>query len=839
MAKINNNMLERHSLLRAFDELRDYRIIAVCAPAGYGKTVAVSQWLRRDASAKAVFSIDEYDNNIAGFCERFCVALRTCQPQNQMLNAIASSPAFQSAPEEFTLRAISSLSTRKRTVLVIDDLHLIHNSIVLRALLVFIKRLPSNFQTIFISRNELPLGLSDLWLKDQAARISAHQFLFTTEDIIALLKKRGSNITESQARDISQRTQGWAIGINAFLLSGGRSSDRVYDYLEEFVRAHIWEYWDEATREFMLCTSNLRSLVPALCEELTDNPYSEKFLEELVRKGAFVTRLKKGEYRYHDLFQQFLRQKAKERGDDFLCKLSDKEGYWHLSQGDTDSAIECFTLCNNYEGIAKCFENLDYSNRSALLASKFISVVKHPEVEDAIRKHPHLLILLIWRAFAEGNKSDMVSFMDEYYAKYPEIAVKHPSLAHEIFFVRVLDFRVPTGLVMSESNVLTKVLNKAISKLLSKMPSSSTVQRWVVPMETPMFHRGIRDFSDIAIGDVNTNINLLASKFGWVFGKELAMVNEIVKAEILYEQGNLEEASTHARMALEEVKNHFPLELTFCAYAIYVCVQDSLNNKDSEETKAALASMSKRIDDSKAYHLVHNFSAFTVRREMMAGDIKAAEDWLNEKAFENPTLYKMYSDITTCRALIITEKYDSAIILLKKILAIVYAFNRPLDIIETRILLAIAYWKKKREFQNEALEYLEEAVWTAQHYGFVQMFVNDGAELAGILHKLMGHIKQRKDGDTKYLNFVKQLYTKASRKSKTEDESVDINIKYTEKQIAVMNLLCQGKTYKEMSAILNIKRSTLRSRLELIFNKLEVTNIPDAVKKINELELPK
>jgi len=831
-----NTMLKRRDLIGSFDKYRDYSVIAVCAPAGYGKTVAVTQWLESDTRAKAFFPIDEYDNSFTGFCERFCRALHDCQPQNQTLGDIIHHPYFRKAPDEFTLRAISALSGKKRAVLVIDDLNLICDSAILQFLPVIIKRLPKNFQIVLLSRHELPLDLSDLWLKGQIARINADQFLFASEDIKALYKKRGSNITDEQAREISQKTQGWAIGINALMLSGGsQSSDRVYDYLDEFLRANIWERWDDATREFMLCTAYLRVLTPSLCDELTGRSDSGRLLEDLTKKGAFITQQEGGTYIYHNLFRQFLRRMVQECGEDFLTSLLKKEGHWHLSRKDFHNAVNCFIQCKDHDGIAKCFNTLDYSKRQDLLASRLLLVVKNPEVEKVMRKFPYLLLLIIWRAFAEGRKDDMVAFIDEYYAKYPEIIAKYPTRAHEMFYVRVLDFRAPANKMMGGGKLLTKVL----SKLMSKTMTPSTIRRWVVPMETPTFHRGIRDFSDVAIGDCMANCDNIIKKVGWVFGDEQDMVAGIAKAEIMYEQGNLEEANVHALAAVAEVKSHFPPELTFCAMAILVCVLDALGRKDSEEAAAAFNSISEMIDDNMAYHLVHNFSAFAARREMAVGNIKAAENWLDEKAFEVPVVYKMYSDITTCRALILTEKYDSAIISLNRILKIAYDFNRPLDIIEAQILLAIAYWKKKYTFRNEALEHLEEAVWKAHKYGIVQMFVNDGTNLAGMLYKLMNRAKQQNKDADKPLSFIKLLHLKTRQKVETKGEAMKSDVKYTKKQIAVMELLCQGKTYKEMAELLGIKQSTLRSHLELIYSKLEVTNMMDAVAKINALGLLK
>ena len=839
MDNVNDTMLERRSLNRTFDKLKENRVIAVCAPAGYGKTVAITQWLDKDICSKVILSLDEYDNSIFSFCERICAALQVCQPQNQTLNEIISHPSFQSAPDKFTMRAVSTLSSRKKAVLVIDDLHLIDSDVAFQMIPAFIKRLPKNFQVILISRVDLPLSFSDLWLKGQIARVSAEQFLFTDKDIVALHKKRGYEITDKQAENINQQTQGWAIGINALFLSGGHSSDRIYDYLDDFIQSNIWEKWDKKLQDFMVHTAFLRELTPSACEAMTGEVDCDILLKELTQKGAFIIQLQKGVYRYHNLLQRFLRDVARSRGDDFLRSLLEKEGYWSLSQKDIYSAIDCFIRCKNHDGIVKCFEKLDYSDRLDLLASKFISIAKHPEVENAIKKHPHLLLFVIWSAFAEGRKDDMIFFMDEYYARYPEISIKHPSLIHEIAYVRILDFRVPVNSFMNEGNALSKLIFKALTKVLKKAMPASTMLRWIVPMETPMFHRGIRDFSDIAIGDAVANIDSLLSKLGWILDEELPMISEIAKAELFYEQGYLEKANAHAITAVAEAKSHFSAELVFCALSILVCTLDALDRKDSDDAKNTIEAITKMIDNNKAYHLIHNFSAFIARREMAEGNIKAAEDWLNEKNLETPTLYRMYADITTCRALITTGKYDSAIILLKKVLEVVCAFNRTLDIIEVQILLSIAYWKKKRGFQDKALEYLDQAVWRACPHGIVQILVNDGAEIAPMLHKLINRNKQLKEESNKPLSFIRSIYLKARQKIRIEDVEEESGVKYTSKQIEIMQLLSQGKTYKEMSEALGIKQPTLRSHLKLIYSKLMVTNMADAIDKINANELYK
>ncbi|MCL2753472.1 MAG: AAA family ATPase, partial [Defluviitaleaceae bacterium] len=527
MNTINNIMLERNSLIRIFNELTKYQVVVVSAPAGYGKTVAVTQWLSKDNRASAIYYIDEYDNNLSYFCERFCAALGDCQPQNQNLMDIISHESFQNAPEELSLRAIAALSNRKRSVLVIDDLHLIHNDAVLKLLLVFIKRLPKNLQIVLISRHDLPHGLSGLWLKGQVGRVNAEQLLFSHKDIIALYRKRGSQITNKQAEEISGQTHGWAIGINAFLLSNGKLSEQVYNYLEGFIQTNIWSKWNEKTRSFMIHTSNLRELTPSLCEALTSMADSDKFLKELAQKGAFITQLQKGAYRYHHLFQQFLMQMAGERGEEFLHSLIEKEGYWHLSKMDFYSAVDCFIRCKNHEGIVKCFDLLYITDRRNYVVMKLSPIIKHPEVHIASQKYPYILFLMSLFAIIEGHAEDAALITDEGYTRHGEIVSKYPEYLPLFTYMRFWDFRVSLRQILSE-----------VEMIILKTPPSI----WTVSLHMPTLHRGIRDFSEVAVGDVVENCKEILSGIGWMIGEEAPTLVEILMAELLYEQGHLEKA---------------------------------------------------------------------------------------------------------------------------------------------------------------------------------------------------------------------------------------------------------------------------------------------------------
>jgi len=277
----------------------------------------------------------------------------------------------------------------------------------------------------------------------------------------------------------------------------------------------------------------------------------------------------------------------------------------------------------------------------------------------------------------------------------------------------------------------------------------------------PYLHRSLKDYSEMAVGNVIENCEELRSNISWILGEEAPMLLHTLTAELLYEKGDLEQAYKYAVMAMTEIKKHFLSESIFCAMSILVYILDALNEEGAKGSLTAsrvLESISQLIEETKAYELIHSFNAVSVRRQIVAGNIEAAKEWLDTQSSESPTLYKMYADFTTCRAFIATGKIDFAIILIKKIEEIAIAFDRPLDIIEARVLLAVAYGQKKGKFQGSALNYLDAAVCMAYPYDYVQIFINDGAELAGMLHKLINRIEQRNEDGL--LSFIKLLCQK-------------------------------------------------------------------------------
>jgi tetratricopeptide (TPR) repeat protein len=251
---------------------------------------------------------------------------------------------------------------------------------------------------------------------------------------------------------------------------------------------------------------------------------------------------------------------------------------------------------------------------------------------------------------------------------------------------------------------------------------------------------------------------------GWIIGEERGVLLKSLTAELLLEQGFLEKAYTYAHSAVAGINAVTTPESKWCAMATLVCILDVLGNDDGDapaEAEAHIKRISAMIEKDRAYHLYGNYNAFLTRRKLVSGDPEAAKAWLSEYELtvDDPlTLYGLYTSFTTCRAYIALGNYSSAIILLTKILELARNYNRPLDIIEAQILLSIALRKKKLRLKSDAMRYLEDAVSTACPYRYTQIFINEAANIAGMMQQLLKSAEQKTGKSVSFIRICGKCY---------------------------------------------------------------------------------
>ncbi|MCL2033129.1 MAG: LuxR C-terminal-related transcriptional regulator [Oscillospiraceae bacterium] len=832
----------RTTLMKLLDDLVERQIIYMHAPAGFGKTVSSSLWLehreRLAGIKRSWISLDEHDNKTAEFCKRFVSALSGLQPENTELSELAAHPVFNTAPVEFTLHALSAFSDLQDScIFVLDDLHIIKNEEILNLLPVLFKRLPDACRILLLSRAAPPDSFSEMMMKDGITVVDAEYLQFTSGEIKIFFSKNGRFITSKQADEIFASTGGWAIGIRALLLAEEKSYNinLTGQYLENFIKTHVWERWDVLIKSFMTLVSVVKELTPELCEWLVaDEKTLQKasgaeILSGLARENAFLRETGRNTYQFHDLFRDFLiNMLEQEGGEQAAAAQWNRAGDYYFGKNDCYRAVKCYLKGKNDNGVAKSLYSMyDYNSHYASIEDTLYTV--RLSVSDSlVEKHPFLLEVQAWAAFVEGRADDLEGFLDRYYKMFSKIVLQNPRSAIIVMLLRCMDYR----------NSFVHLL-----KTIRMVPFKGSVKAYTpsITHSMPFFHRSSRDFSDLAL-DTDKNILLAEKSFGVIIGTEFAVIKECLHAGFHYERGNLDEACAHALSACANIPENCSAEIWFCAMMILASALFA--GGQNAEVEKVLDNVEEMIDRDKAFYLKPNLRAYLFRLKLTGGDKEAAKEWLKDNSgdiCEHLTFFKSYQQFTTARAHIVTGNYNHAVLSLQKLLQLNERYRRTLDIIEARILLAIVYWKKGRGGQPVAIDFLERAAAMAFEYGYTQVFANEGAELSSMLHRLQKRAVQADYQGGVPSAFLKTLYVAAvsgSKRSKglTGGRAPE-NLSFTEKQKTVMRLMCEGCSRNEIAERTGLKPSGVKSHAELIYRKLDVVNSIEAALKIKELGL--
>ncbi|MEM7343200.1 MAG: hypothetical protein AAF485_03075 [Chloroflexota bacterium] len=315
------------------------KLTLVCAPAGFGKTTLISDWLQQTDLPVAWLSLDPSDNDPTRFFQYVIAALQTIDPtlgQNvqEMLQS-PQPPSFESLlPALINDIAVRDIATGSSKLgLVIDDYHVIETQAIHDALIFLLDHLPPHIHIFVTSRADPPWPLSRLRARGQMTEVRAEELRFTLSEATTFLNEvAGLNLSQENVAALGERTEGWATGlqlaalsmqgapdVSAFIAAFTGDDDYIVDYLLE----EVLDQQPEKTRAFLLQTSILDRMTGALCDAVTGGDNGQAMLETLRQANLFVVSLdhKRQWYRYHHLFADLLRTRLHQEMDDHVSRI--------------------------------------------------------------------------------------------------------------------------------------------------------------------------------------------------------------------------------------------------------------------------------------------------------------------------------------------------------------------------------------------------------------------------------------------------------------------------------------------------------------------------------------
>ncbi len=346
-----------------------HRIVSVVAPPGYGKTTLLSQWAEHSGQTFSWVSLSEPDNDPKVLLTYVAEALDAAEPISARVFDALASPG-SSVPGSVVPRLGSAFSSMTSpVVLVLDDVHVLHNRECRAALSALADHVPEGSRLVLAGRAEPPLRIPRLRAEGQLLEIGPVQLSLTREEASSLLANAGVVLDEDEVAELHRRTEGWPAGLYLaalYLREGGlvagasvsfSGDDRfVSDYVESEFLARI----SRRQRVFLTRTAVLERMSGPLCEAVLSMPGAAATLADLAGSNMLLVPLdRRGEwFRYHHLFRDMLLAQLRRQEPALMPVLRRRAARWCLGNGLPDEALEYSMAAGDVDTAARLVEKL-------------------------------------------------------------------------------------------------------------------------------------------------------------------------------------------------------------------------------------------------------------------------------------------------------------------------------------------------------------------------------------------------------------------------------------------------------------------------------------------------
>ena len=418
-------LVTRPRLTERLNRASDAALTLVSAPAGFGKTTLLTEWLAAAGDGRSVawLSLDQRDDDPAVFWAYLVAALQAAEPG---VGAGAVALLQSRTPTEDVLSSLlNDLAGLPRdVVLVLDDYHLIEAREVQDGMGFLLEHLPRQVHLVIATRADPPLPLARLRGRGELVEVRVADLRFTADEAAAYLERvMGLSLTAEDVEALDGRTEGWIAALQLAALSlqgrddvagfirGFTGDDRyIVDYLVE----EVLQRQPPDVRSFLLDTSILSRLDGGLCDAVTHRAGARGMLDSLDRANLFLVPLDAHRrwYRYHHLFADVLRARLLEEQPDRVRELHLRASEWCERNGERPEAVQHALDARDFERAASLIElelpTLRQARQEATLR-RWLEALP----EDLFRARPVLTIGYVGSLMSRGDVEGVAERLDD------------------------------------------------------------------------------------------------------------------------------------------------------------------------------------------------------------------------------------------------------------------------------------------------------------------------------------------------------------------------------------------------------------------------------------------
>ncbi len=873
------------------DEGFGHKLTLISAPAGFGKTTLVTEWIADCKRATAWLSLDEGDSDLTRLLTYLIAAVQTIAPKfGEGVSRALQSP--QPPPIESILTTLLNEITLipDNLILVLDDYHVIDDKRVDDAFTFLLDHLPPQMHLVITTREDPPIPLARLRARGQLTEVRAADLRFTPAEAADFLNQAmGLNLSAADVTALEARTEGWVAGLQLAALSLQGHKDAAgfiksftgnHRFVTDYLLDEVLQQQSIGVQTFLLRTSILDQLCAPLCDAVLHDASAsgQETLEYLDRANLFIIPLdnERRWYRYHHLFADLLRQRLQQQQPDTIADLNGRASVWYENNGQEIKAIQHALAAKNVERVADLLElawpTMDRTYQSAAWLGWAKTVP-----DEIVRTRPVLGMAYAW-AFLNGG--DMAAAD----ARLHDVEQRLQQPSPQIIIVDEEQFQSLPVTIASARAYHAQLLGdtpgtmKYAQQALDLLPEDDSIKRIPAMIILGLMYWGQGEL-DTAYQSVDDAMSVFQKARQFIF----AIGGTFCLASMRIAQGRLQDAVSvydqalqlaltqgdpaipgtadlylglaglhHERGNVEEAQQNLSKSealageaLAAWPYRLRIAQAQIKQSQGDMDGAITLLDEAERLYFRTLIPNLRPISALKTRVWIAQGKLAAALGWEHEQGLsvaDDLSFLRQFEHITLARLRIAQYKQggnDNAMLeamaLLNRLLKVAEEGRWLTSMIEILLLQAVAH--QAQDNLPLARVPLARALTLAEPEGFIRIFADEGLPMAQLLADAATQGIMPNYVDRLLSAFEEQRNVHPTPPGKQSVSLQPLVEPLSERELDVLRLLRTELNGPEIASTLMVSLNTMRTHTKNIYNKLGVNDRRAAVHRAEDLDL--
>jgi LuxR family transcriptional regulator, maltose regulon positive regulatory protein len=808
-------------MIQALDKIFDHSLAIVEAPMGYGKTTAVREYLKL---AKAVVLWQSIYNGATagfwhGFCKLFAELDKTCS-----LNLVHLGLPDDNVSRQEALELIEGIPLSGKTVLVLDDYHLIQNPDIHEFVIFLVRNKLPNLHIVLITRLASLESLDELKLKGYACHIAKETFELSSDEIAKYYKLCGISLTSEQAGTLYDYTEGWISALYLLMLSfitekrfeqkepvlSGLLIPNIYSLVEKAIYAPL----SSEQKELLLQLSIFDSFTSEQAAYIWQKPNTAKLLTEILAKNAFLTYEPKTKaYHLHNILTGYLRDKL--TGADALHQrdLYRKAGEWHLRAGVYLEAMQCFYRCRDFDSLLTALEMDKAKSIDGEYKEKLIRYfdecpreifANHPTALGFIGRMMFLLHEPEQYARVCREFGDCIAAGNQNGCQGNKLLGEYERMMSQTAFNNIAEM---AGHHRKACELLKGIVSKA--------DLSETWSLHGAPSGVYLFYRASGQLAQTIADGMEA-----MAYYGSLTGDTKQAGGYIFAAERYFQIGEFENAEIAIHQVFHAGKPQYHPGMMVRGLLLQAHL--ALVKGDLASTLSIFRRLREDIHSNQWYHFMHTIDLCEAYVYALLGRKSEIPAWIAAGEFKTARLFfpvMGFVNMVYGRVLLINGEYIKLIGNADHFNRIASFYPNMLALIHIHIQMAAAYRRINRK--DEARSALKRALDLAMPDQVVMPFVENGDFVQTMLEEIKEEGLYREE--IPRISALYKNWQEARGQILREYFPVE-SPKLTRRELEISRLVAAGFTNKEIGEQLFITENTVKTALKSIFAKFSINS---------------